>query len=248
MDRLQNIDNAISLLLSDTETGWAVPDTLPLKQRLMRALMNVRQPVRPSQELIDAQDKELARQREEKGIVEIKQEGIHLWQGDITRLKVDSIVNAANSRLLGCFQPLHACIDNAIHSAAGIQLRCACNELMQAQGHEEATGQAKITPGFNLPARFVIHTVGPVIPDGKPTKEQEEQLASCYRASLRLAEEKGLESIAFCCISTGVFRFPQELAAEIAVRTVKDFPRQHVKTVVFNVFKTADYAIYQKLI
>ena len=248
MNRLKNIDNAINILLSDTEADWAIPDTLPLKQRLMRALMNVRQPIKPSQELIDAQDKELVRQREEKGIVEITQEGIHLWQGDITRLKVDAIVNAANSQMLGCFLPLHACIDNAIHSAAGIQLRCACNELMQAQGHEEATGQAKITPGFNLPARYVIHTVGPIIPDGKPTKEQEEQLASCYRSSLKLAEENALESIAFCCISTGVFNFPQELAAKIAIKTVKDYPRQHIKTVVFNVFKDDDYAIYKQLI
>lgn len=248
MNRLKNIDNAINILLSDTETDWAIPDTLPLKQRLMRALMNVRQPIKPSQELIDAQDKELVRQREEKGIVEIKQKGIHLWQGDITRLKVDAIVNAANSQMLGCFLPLHACIDNAIHSAAGIQLRCACNELMQAQGHEEGTGQAKITPGFNLPARYVIHTVGPIIPDGKPTKEQEEQLASCYRSSLKLAEENALESIAFCCISTGVFNFPQELAAKIAIKTVKDYPRQHIKTVVFNVFKDDDYAIYKQLI
>lgn len=248
MNRLKNIDNAINILLSDTEADWAIPDTLPLKQRLMRALMNVRQPIKPSQELIDAQDKELVRQREEKGIVEIKQEGIHLWQGDITRLKVDAIVNAANSQMLGCFLPLHACIDNAIHSAAGIQLRCACNELMQAQGHEEATGQAKITPGFNLPARYVIHTVGPIIPDGKPTKEQEEQLASCYCSSLKLAEENALESIAFCCISTGVFNFPQELAAKIAIKTVKDYPRQHIKIVVFNVFKDDDYAIYKQLI
>lgn len=248
MNRLKNIDNAINILLSDTEADWAIPDTLLLKQRLMRALMNVRQPIKPSQELIDAQDKELVRQREEKGIVEIKQKGIHLWQGDITRLKVDAIVNAANSQMLGCFLPLHACIDNAIHSAAGIQLRCACNELMQAQGHEEGTGQAKITPGFNLPARYVIHTVGPIIPDGKPTKEQEEQLASCYRSSLKLAEENALESIAFCCISTGVFNFPQELAAKIAIKTVKDYPRQHIKTVVFNVFKDDDYAIYKQLI
>lgn len=248
MDRLKNIDNAINIMLSEMETGWTNPDTLPLKQRLMRSLINVRQPDKPSQDLIDAQDKELAAQREEKGVVELRQEGIHLWQGDITRLKVDAIVNAANSRLLGCFKPLHACIDNVIHSAAGIQLRCYCNEIMQAQGHKEATGQAKITPGFNLPARYIIHTVGPIIPNGKPTKEQEELLASCYRSSLKLAEDYSLESIAFCCISTGAFRFPQELAAKIAVKTVKEYPRRHVKTVIFNVFKDTDYALYQQLI
>lgn len=119
---------------------------------------------------------------------------------------------------------------------------------MQAQGHKEATGQAKITPGFNLPARYIIHTVGPIIPNGKPTKEQEELLASCYRSSLKLAEDYSLESIAFCCISTGAFRFPQELAAKIAVKTVKEYPRRHVKTVIFNVFKDTDYALYQQLI
>ena len=248
MNRLKNIDHAINILLSDTEADWAIPDTLPLKQRLMRALMNVRQPIKPSQELIDAQDKELVRQREEKGIVEIAEEGIQLWKGDITRIKVDAIVNAANSQMLGCFIPLHSCIDNAIHSAAGIQLRCACNEMMQTQGHEEPTGQAKITPGFNLPARYVIHTVGPIIPNGIPTKEQEEQLASCYRSCLQIAEEHGLKSIAFCCISTGVFRFPQRLAAEIAVKTIKKFSRKHIKTIVFNVFTDTDDDIYQQLI
>ena len=233
MDRLENIDRALTLLL---------------KQRMMRALMNIRLPSLPSRELLHAQDEELKMQRKEKGIVEIAEEGIQLWKGDITRLKVDAIVNAANSQMLGCFVPLHSCIDNAIHSAAGIQLRCACNEMMQAQGHEEATGKAKITPGFNLPAHYVIHTVGPIIPDGVPTKNQEEQLASCYHSCLRIAEEHGLKSIAFCCISTGVFRFPQKLAAEIAVNTVKKYQRLQIKTIVFNVFTDTDYGIYQQLI
>lgn len=248
MDRLENIDRALQILLKETGEQIDIPQTLSLKQRLMRALMNIRQPTLPCRELLHAQDEELTMQREEKGIVEITEEGIQLWKGDITRLKVDAIVNAANSQMLGCFVPLHSCIDNAIHSAAGIQLRCACNEMMQAQGHEEPTGQAKITPGFNLPARYVIHTVGPIIPDGIPTKEQEEQLASCYRSCLRIAEEQELKSIAFCCISTGVFRFPQKLAAEIAVKTVKRYPRKHIKTVVFNVFTDTDYDIYQQLI
>ncbi|WP_314810346.1 protein-ADP-ribose hydrolase [Segatella oris] len=248
MDRLENIDHALKILLKETGEQIDIPKTLPLKQQLMRALMNVRQPSPPSSGLLHAQDEELSRQREEKGIVEIAEEGIQLWKGDITRLKVDAIVNAANSQMLGCFIPLHSCIDNAIHSAAGIQLRCACNEMMQTQGHEEPTGQAKITPGFNLPARYVIHTVGPIIPNGIPTKEQEEQLASCYSSCLRIAEEHGLKSIAFCCISTGVFRFPQKLAAEIAVKTIKKFSRKHIKTIVFNVFTDTDYDIYQQLI
>ena len=208
MDRLENIDHALKILLKETGEQIDIPRTLPLKQQLMRALMNVWQPSLPSSELLHAQDEELSRQCEEKGIVEIAEEGIQLWKGDITRLKVDAIVNAANSQMLGCFIPLHSCIDNAIHSAAGIQLRCACNEMMQAQGHEEPTGQAKITPGFNLPARYVIHTVGPIIPNGIPTKEQEEQLASCYRSCLQIAEEHGLKSIAFCCKTNGEFLKP----------------------------------------
>lgn len=248
MDRLENIDRALKILLNETGEKIDIPQTLLLKQRMMRALMNIRLPSLPSRELLHAQDEELKMQRKDKGIVEIAKEGIQLWKGDITRLKVDAIVNAANSQMLGCFVPLHSCIDNAIHSAAGIQLRCACNEMMQAQGHEEATGKAKITPGFNLPAHYVIHTVGPIIPDGVPTKNQEEQLASCYHSCLRIAEEHGLKSIAFCCISTGVFRFPQKLAAEIAVNTVKKYQRQQIKTIVFNVFTDTDYGIYQQLI
>lgn len=246
MNRIQNIDRVLQLLMSEAGESMSLPDTLALKQRLMRVLMNVRQPAQPLQELLDAQDEELRQQREEKGVVEISNPGIHLWQGDITRLKVDAIVNAANNQLLGCFVPLHACIDNAIHSAAGIQLRCACNGIMQ--GREEPTGRAQITSGYNLPARYVIHTVGPIIPDGMPTKEQTGQLASCYRSCLELAEQNRLQSIAFCCISTGVFRFPQQLAAEIAVRTIKAYSRHHVKTIVFNVFTDTDYGIYRQLL
>ncbi len=202
-----------------------LPPTLGEKQRLLRAFLNRRAPLPASPELLEAQDAELQLQREEKGVVEFTTEGLQLWQGDITRLKVDAIVNAANSQLLGCFAPLHSCIDNAIHSASGLQLRGACHELMQAQRHEEATGGAKITPGFNLPARYVIHTVGPIIPDGVPSEAQQAQLASCYHSCLELAEAKELESIAFCCISTGVFRFPKKLAAEIGVKTVQSFPK-----------------------
>ena len=174
--------------------------------------------------------------------------GLQVWQGDITRLKVDAIVNAANSELLGCFIPLHGCIDNAIHSAAGIQLRDACYRIMRAQGHEEATGTAKITPGFNLPAKYVIHTVGPIIPDGQPTSEQEEQLASCYRSCLDIAEDYGLRSIAFCCISTGVFHFPRRRAAEIAVETVRSYPKKNIDTIIFNTFKDEDDHIYRQLV
>lgn len=173
---------------------------------------------------------------------------IYLWQGDITSLEVDAIVNAANSQLLGCFVPHHRCIDNAIHSQAGLQLRLACYQLMKAQGHLEATGQAKITPAYNLPANYVIHTVGPIIQTGVGPQD-EELLASSYQKSLELAVEKGLISIAFCCISTGEFRFPQKLAAEIAIKTVRAFVHDHPQLqVIFNVFKDEDREIYQELL
>ncbi|MDO4218216.1 MAG: macro domain-containing protein [Bacteroidales bacterium] len=174
----------------------------------------------------------------DKGIVE--PEGA-LWQGDITQLKVDAIVNAANSRGLGCWHPLHGCIDNAIHSAAGLQLRQECNDILR--GDKIATGDAIITKGYNLPAKYVIHTVGPIIATGIPTKEQERQLSDCYRSCIRLAQEKGCRSISFCCISTGEFRFPNRRAAEIAVETCKDAPIQ----VLFNVFKDTDNGIYCEL-
>ncbi len=173
---------------------------------------------------------------------------IYLWQGDITSLEVDAIVNAANSQLLGCFVPHHRCIDNAIHSQAGLQLRLACYQLMKAQGNLEATGQAKITPAYNLPANYVIHTVGPII-QTEVGPQDEELLASSYRKSLELAVEKGLTSIAFCCISTGEFRFPQKRAAEIAIKTVRAFVYDHPQLqVIFNVFKDEDREIYQELL
>jgi O-acetyl-ADP-ribose deacetylase (regulator of RNase III) len=218
------------------------------KQQLMRALMNVRPPLPATEEFLRRQDRELQWQMADKGIVEPQGKGLQVWQGDITRLKVDAIVNAANSELLGCFIPLHSCIDNAIHSAAGIELREACYRIMRVQGHEEATGTAKITPGFNLPAKYVIHTVGPIIPDGQPTSEQEEELASCYRSCLDIAEDYGLHSIAFCCISTGVFHFPRRRAAEIAVETVRSYPKKNIDTVIFNTFKDEDDHIYRQLV
>lgn len=248
MDRLPNLDFILEYLLKERGEKSKLPESLADKQKLMRALMNVRQPLPASEEFIQAQNEELRMQREDKGVVSFDQEGLLLWQGDITRLKVDAIVNAANSQLLGCWQPLHNCIDNCIHSAAGIQLRQECYELMIKQGHEEPTGQAKITKGYNLPAKYVIHTVGPIITGDKPTIGQEEQLASCYQSCLEMAEQYKLDSIAICCISTGVFRFPNQLAAEIALQTVRIFPRHSLKTVVFNVFLDKDYEIYQKLL
>ena len=164
-------------------------------------------------------------------------------------MKVDAIVNAANSQMLGCFVPCHGCIDNAIHTFAGMQLRLECDRIMKAQGHLEPTGQAKITPGYNLPARYILHTVGPVV-DGPLTPQHEAELASCYESCLALAAENHLESVAFCCISTGVFCFPNHRAAEIAAQTVRDFLAKDtsVKRVVFNVFKDLDLAIYEELL
>lgn len=244
-----------------------IPEDLHGKRDLFRALRNVREPKPVNEEFLRLQDEELQAQLQEKGIVELVDiEGIRrgekffaptgkqllLWQGDITRLRVDAIVNAANAQMLGCFHPLHKCIDNAIHSAAGVQLREECHRLMLQQGHPEPTGQAKITKAYNLPCKYVIHTVGPIIPNGIPTESQKDQLASCYRSIMACADEHGLESVAFCCISTGEFRFPNQLAAETAVQTINDYLTTHpdcsVKQVVFNVFKDVDRDIYQRLL
>lgn len=244
-----------------------IPEDLQGKRDLFRALRNVREPKPVSEEFLRLQDEELQEQLQEKGIVELVDiedvcrdekffvptgKQLSLWQGDITRLRVDAIVNAANAQMLGCFHPLHRCIDNAIHSAAGVQLREECHRLMLQQGHPEPTGQAKITKAYNLPCKYVIHTVGPIIPNGIPTESQKEQLASCYRNIMACADENGLGSVAFCCISTGEFRFPNQLAAGIAVQTVKDYLIAHpdcsVKQVVFNVFKDEDRDIYQRIL
>ena len=227
----------------------------PERQRqLLRGLMNIRTPKRIGADFQKMQDEYLQSETAAKGITDIAdltpiQQGLYLWQGDITTPKCDAIVNAANSGMTGCYIPNHRCIDNAIHTFAGVELRLACEELMEQQGYPEPTGQAKITPAFNLPCRYVLHTVGPII-NGRVTKEDEELLDSCYRSCLELAAENGLESVAFCCISTGEFHFPNEQAAQIAVETVKQFVNRKisVKKVIFNVFKDLDKAIYEKLL
>lgn len=233
------------------------------KRNAVRSLMNVRMPRSISDDFLEVQDIFLQEEAKEKGIVtcndipvieqeypcsEIKNsDRISLWRGDITRLGVDAIVNAANSQLLGCFVPCHGCIDNAIHSAAGIQLRNECAEIMAEQGHEEPIGKAKITKGYNLPAKHVIHTVGPIV-GLAVTEKQKEQLKDCYLNCLKVAEKSSLKSIAFCCISTGEFHFPNKLAAEIAVDTVDRFlTKTSIERVIFNVFKEQDFNIYKKL-
>lgn len=232
-----------------------IPEDGGSRRYFLRCLMNLWEPTALSPAFLREQDALLAREREEKGIVHVEalptvpnEPRIALWQGDITRLDADGIVNAANSQLLGCFRPGHNCIDNVIHSAAGLQLRQECWELMRRQGHEEPTGQAKITGGYNLPASHVLHTVGPII-EGPLTQRDRELLASCYRACMALAEEKGLKSLAFCCISTGVFHFPKEEAAQIAVATVKkELKNSRLEKVVFCVHGDENRRIYEKLL
>ena len=248
MNRYDNIGWICRYLLDENPRyrQMAIPENLEERQQLMRSLLNIRMPMPVTQEFLQAQDAEIQAQLADKGVVEINRQGLVEWQGDITSLKVDAIVNAANSRMLGCFVPMHRCIDNAIHSAAGVQLRLACQEMMQ--GGEELTGSARITPGFNLPAKYVLHTVGPIVTTARPLRQQEVQLASCYRSCLELADKNGLQSIAFCCVSTGEFRFPNDLACEIAVQTVRDYlasnPKTNLKTIVFNTFKDIDHELY----
>lgn len=229
-----------------------IPEDEQRQELLLRALMNVRMPRNISDEFREVQDAYLKEDAEGKGIVSPAQfpDSISIWQGDITRLGTDVIVNAANEELTGCYIPNHSCIDNAIHTFAGIELRNECATLMQKQGHPEGTGLAKLTAAYNLPSKYVIHTVGPIVNGDTPTELEQEQLRSSYNNSLELAAEKGLESIAFPCISTGVFHFPNELAAEIAVATVKSFMQKatSIKKVIFNVFKDEDKAIYERLL
>lgn len=231
-----------------------IPSSEQEQKVLLRSLFNMRMPKFVSDEFLAVQDAYLQEETRQKGITGLAelapvQEGIYFWKGDITTLQCDAIVNAANSQMLGCFCPNHGCIDNAIHTFAGVQLRLACEELMKQQGHEEKTGKAKITPAFNLPCQYVLHTVGPIV-QGRLTKQDCDLLASCYRSCLELAEQNGLQSIAFCCISTGEFHFPNDRAAEIAIRTVKEYKKQtHSKIeVIFNVFKELDYNIYRELL
>ena len=231
-----------------------IPANADAQRRLLRSLMNVRMAAPVDDGFLQIQDAYLQEENRKKGFVTLAdmeelQEDIYFWRGDITRLAVGAIVNAANSGMTGCYQPCHNCIDNCIHTYAGIELRNYCNDIMQRQGYAEPTGQAKITPAFNLPCDYVIHTVGPIV-QGRLTEEQERLLCSCYEACLRIAEENNVESIAFCCISTGVFMFPNEIAAELAVQTVKNYKNKTNSKirVIFNVFKEEDERIYRQLL
>lgn len=260
MERLKEIRRLNTILLEEMPeyqaqaAGFSPDETA--QRRLLRSLMNVRPPMPLAPNFLGLQNEVLSAEREEKGVVDAAalpevpgHPGVVLWQGDITRLKADAIVNAANSALLGCFCPCHGCIDNAIHSAAGLQLREECHRLMEEQGHGEPNGRAKLTGGYNLPAKYVLHTVGPIV-QGRVTNRDRRSLADCYRSCLELAAEHGLKSVAFCCISTGEFHFPNREAAEIAVKTVTGFLRTptSIKKVIFNVFKDIDAEIYRELL
>ena len=258
MNRMEQIQSLNRMLLEEMPEykGQAAqfPQDLRAQRLLLRSLMNVRPPMPLQPDFLAVQDALLCAEAAEKGVVDgaalpgcAADPRIALWQGDITRLQADAIVDADNSALLGCFCPCHGCIDNAIHSAAGLQLRDECHAIMSAQGHAEPAGQAKLTKAYNLPAKYVLHTVGPII-SGRVTGHDRELLAACYRSCLELAAEHSLKSVAFCCISTGEFHFPNDLAADIAVQTVTDFLRRDtsIQKVIFNVFKDLDRELYAK--
>ena len=245
----------IKYLMSEKSeyAGMAIPDSAEERFRRFRRLVNVRAPKPVSEDFLTVQDEYLRELTAEKGIVDYKdltpvKPRVYLWQGDITALKCGAIVNAANSGMLGCFCPCHGCIDNAIHTFSGVQLRLECDEIMNAQGFEEPVGRAKITGAYDLPCEKVIHTVGPYV-GGRLTEEHCEQLKSCYNECLKTAVQNGISSIAFCCISTGEFHFPNKKAAEIAVKTVEEFMKYNSEIeVIFNVFKDDDRRIYERLL
>lgn len=256
MTQVERLDYLIHYLLNESKQyqDIQIPKNTTNKQKLLRSLMNVRLPLTIDEEFLKVQDEYLKERIKEKGITKLQelrqiQNGIYLWQGDITTLEVDAIVNAANAQMLGCFVPCHGCIDNAIHTYAGIELRLECAKIMEAQGYEEPTGQAKITNAYNLPCNSILHTVGPII-YGDVTKMDQEALTSCYRSCLDLAKDNQIKSIAFCCISTGEFHFPNQLAAQIAIETVKTWQKENPEKieVIFNVFKDQDYGIYKQLL
>lgn len=257
MTQEERLDFLISQLLCESAEykDIPVPTAQEEKRRLLRALMNVRPPRPASDEFLRVQDEYLKERLAERGgMTTLKdlspaEPGIYLWQGDITTLAVDAIVNAANSQLLGCFSPCHSCIDNAIHTYAGVQLRLECARIMAEQMTEEPAGRAKITSAYNLPSDYVLHTVGPIV-YGSVTQQNRAELAGCYRSCLDLAAANGLSSVAFCCISTGEFHFPNKAAAIIAVQTVREWQQEHSDTVsvIFNVFKETDYDIYRKIL
>lgn len=252
-DKTEILDKMINILCKErNEKPLQLSESK--KFDYFRALVNVRPPLPASKEFLLLQDEYLQSELESKGITSLEslaplQEDIYLWRGDITTLKCDGIVNAANSQMLGCFCPNHGCIDNAIHTFAGVQLRLECAKLMQEQKHEEPAGRAKLTKAYNLPCKYILHTVGPIVYN-ELNATHERLLADCYLSCLTLADGHDLQSLAFCCISTGEFRFPNKRAAEIAIQTVKEYKQKSKSKIkiIFNVFKEVDYEIYSELL
>ena len=263
LTQTERLDYLVEELKTENEeySDFETPKNMEGKKRLLRSLMNIRMPQKMSENVIRIQDDYLRERATEKGIVTLSdipeiRNGLSIWQGDITRLAVDAIVNAANSQMLGCFVPMHTCIDNCIHTFAGVQLRAECNRQMNllriryGSDYEQPTGIPMLTDGYNLPARKVIHIVGPIVRD-RLTPALGKDLEDCYRNTLDMCAENDLKSVAFCCISTGVFHFPNQRAAEIAVKTVTDWMRENpgvMERVIFNVFKEEDKDIYEKLL
>ena len=255
LDTLVEAFKADSVQYKDLQT----PEDNEGKRRILRSLMNIRMPKKLGDSVLAVQDEYLRERIRENGIVTLSKipvirNGMSIWQGDITRLAVDAIVNAANSQMLGCFVPMHTCIDNCIHTFAGVQLRAECNRQMNqlriryGRDYEQPTAVPMLTDGYNLPAKKIVHIVGPIV-EGRLTKALEQDLADCYRNTLDLCAENGLRSVAFCCISAGVFSFPNRRAAEIAVETVSKWLDEHtgqVDRVIFNVFKDEDKAYYEE--
>jgi len=263
MTQEQRLDMLVEAFKTDSVQykDMQTPADTEGKRRILRSLMNIRMPKKLDDSVLAVQDEYLRERIRENGIVELRdipvtRDGMSIWQGDITRLSVDAIVNAANSQMLGCFVPMHTCIDNCIHTFAGVQLRAECNRQMNqlriryGRDYEQPTAVPMLTDGYNLPAKKIVHIVGPIV-DGRLTKALEQDLAHCYRNTLDLCAENGLRSVAFCCISTGVFRFPNPRAAEIAVETVSKWLDGHkgqIDRVIFNVFKDEDKAYYEELL
>ena len=250
----ENLTYLIKYLLAEREDFniIEIPDNEKEKFRLYRSLVNMRPALEADEQFLKAEDEYLSELTKNKGITNIKdlipiEKNIYLWKGDITTLKCGAIVNAGNSGLTGCYIPCHNCIDNCIHTFAGVRLRYKCAEIMTEQGHKEPTGQAKITPAYNLPCDYVIHTVGAIV-KGNLTAEHCEQLKSCYESCLEIAVKNNIKSVSFCCISTGVFGFPQEKAGDIAVNTVRNFLKTHDIEVIFNVYTEKDFEIYRNLL
>lgn len=252
----EKLDYLINTLISERNDLQEIemPEDEESCFRLYRSLVNIRPAIKAGEDYLKAEDEYLRELTAAKGITDTDSlafngEGMCIWQGDITTLRCDAIVNAANSGMTGCWQPCHSCIDNCIHTFAGVRLRMICDEIMSEQGHEEPTGHAKITPAYNLPCRYVLHTVGPIV-SGRLTDNNCRQLWSSYNSCLELAEKNDVKSIAFCCISTGVFGFPQQKAAEIAVAAVREYKQKYSSSikVIFNVFKNEDLHIYRQIL